>query len=203
MSMVAAQYADEGERSKVMGFVLGSIALGVLVGYPIGSILYDIEGKMAPFLLISSLILIPLTVLAMALVGISVILLPTASTMGQLVIPHLGMGLGIGIADAALVPLLASLVDQDGNYGPVYSIQQVAVSLAYSLGPIVGSELVRMIGFQWVMRIVGLINLAYCPLLIYLAITRKHTLLGQDVKEYSSINKTSHDYERFQDDDDL
>lgn len=73
-------------------------------------------------------------VLAMALVGISVILLPTASTMGQLVIPHLGMGLGIGIADAALVPLLASLVDQDGNYGPVYSIQQVAVSLAYSLG---------------------------------------------------------------------
>ncbi|CAG5075092.1 Similar to Slc18a2: Synaptic vesicular amine transporter (Rattus norvegicus) [Cotesia congregata] len=302
MSMVAAQYADEGERSKVMGFVLGSIALGVLVGYPIGSILYDIEGKMAPFLLISSLILIPLSlqiflwdtetnskiqktesntswiklllqgkiliiagailcstspmailepclpiwlqtnikpkkwqlgmvfipdsvgyllgtncfgmtayrygrcktaVLAMALVGISVILLPTASTMGQLVIPHLGMGLGIGIADAALVPLLASLVDQDGNYGPVYSIQQVAVSLAYSLGPIVGSELVRMIGFQWVMRIVGLINLAYCPLLIYLAITRKHTLLGQDVKEYSSINKTSHDYERFQDDDDL
>lgn len=61
MSMVAAQYADEGERSKVMGFVLGSIALGVLVGYPIGSILYDIEGKMAPFLLISSLILIPLS----------------------------------------------------------------------------------------------------------------------------------------------
>jgi len=44
------------------------------------------------------------------------------------------MGLGIGVADAALVPLLASLVDRNGNYGPVYSIQQVAVSLAYSLG---------------------------------------------------------------------
>lgn len=44
------------------------------------------------------------------------------------------MGLGIGVADAALVPLLASLVDRNGNYGPVYSIQQVAVSLAYFLG---------------------------------------------------------------------
>lgn len=61
MSMVAAQYPEEEERSRIMGFVLGAIALGVLVGYPIGSILYDIEGKMAPFLLISSLILIPLS----------------------------------------------------------------------------------------------------------------------------------------------
>ena len=73
-------------------------------------------------------------VVAMCLVGVSLILLPSATTMSQLIIPHLGMGLGIGVADAALVPLLASLVDQDGNYGPVYSIQQVAVSLAYSLG---------------------------------------------------------------------
>lgn len=46
------------------------------------------------------------------------------------------MGLGIGVADAALVPLLASLVDRNGNYGLVYSIQQVAVSLAYSLGKV-------------------------------------------------------------------
>lgn len=73
-------------------------------------------------------------ILAMCLVGVSLILLPSATTMSQLIIPHLGMGLGIGVADAALVPLLASLVDQDGNYGPVYSIQQAAVSLAYSLG---------------------------------------------------------------------
>lgn len=73
-------------------------------------------------------------ILAMLLVGITAILIPSAMTMSQLIFPHFGMGLGIGIADAALVPLLASLVDQNGNYGPVYSIQQVAVSLAYFLG---------------------------------------------------------------------
>lgn len=75
-----------------------------------------------------------IAVLAMLLVGISAILIPSSRTMSQLIVPHMGMGLGIGVADAALVPLLASLVDQNGNYGPVYSIQQVAVSLAYSLG---------------------------------------------------------------------
>lgn len=73
-------------------------------------------------------------ILAILLVGISAVLVPSAATMSQLVIPHLGIGLGIGIADAALVPLLATLVDQEDGYGPVYSLQQVAVSLAYSLG---------------------------------------------------------------------
>lgn len=58
MSLVASQYPEEDQRSKIMGFVLGSIALGVLLGYPIGSILYDLEGKMAPFLLVSCLIVI-------------------------------------------------------------------------------------------------------------------------------------------------
>ena len=70
----------------------------------------------------------------MVAVGISATLVPAATTMSQLIVPHFGMGLGIGVADAALVPLLASMVDQSGNYGLVYSIQQAAVSLAYSLG---------------------------------------------------------------------
>lgn len=58
MSLVASQYTEEDKRSKIMGFVLGSIALGVLVGYPIGSVLYDLEGKMAPFLLVSCFIVV-------------------------------------------------------------------------------------------------------------------------------------------------
>lgn len=58
MSLVAFQYPEEEQRSKVMGFVLGSIALGVLAGYPVGSVLYDLEGKMAPFLLVAALIVL-------------------------------------------------------------------------------------------------------------------------------------------------
>ncbi|XP_033220301.1 synaptic vesicular amine transporter [Belonocnema kinseyi] len=299
MSLLASQYPEEDKRSKIMGFVLGSIALGVLLGYPMGSVLYDFEGKMAPFLLVASFIVISISlqiftldfetviqkseengswmtllsdyriliisgaiwcstspmailepclpiwlkshikaekwqlgtvfipdsvgyligtnffgliayrygrcktaVLAMVLVGVSATLVPTATTVSQLIIPHLGMGLGIGVADAALVPLLASLVDQSGNYGLVYSIQQAAVSLAYSVGPIIGGELVRSIGFNWVMRIVGLTNLAYCTLLIYVAVEQKKPLSQEEKKDYNSIQMTVSKYERFCDSDD-
>lgn len=84
-------------------------------------------------------------VLAMLLVGLSAAAIPVASSMSQLIVPHLGLGLGIGVADAALVPLLASFVDQTGGYGPVYSIQQIAVSLAYSLGEFWGRFVRRCI----------------------------------------------------------
>lgn len=75
--------------------------------------------------------------------------IPSAITVSQLLLPHFGLGLGIGIIDAALVPLLATFVDatlaqeeQDGtgsgnsmsSYGTVYAIQQTSVSLAYCLG---------------------------------------------------------------------
>ncbi|XP_011697498.1 PREDICTED: synaptic vesicular amine transporter-like [Wasmannia auropunctata] len=299
MSLVASQYSEEDERSKIMGFVLGSIALGVLLGYPIGSVLYDLEGKMAPFLLVSSLIVVliclqilkldvqtniepneqqttwlhllsnphiliisgaiwcstspmailepclpiwlrthikpkkwqlgtvfipdsvgyligtnffgviayrygrsKVAILAIFVVGVSAILIPLANTMSQLIFPHLGMGLGIGVADAALVPLLASLVDRNGNYGPVYSIQQVAVSLAYSLGPITGGEMVKAIGFPWVMRVVGIVNIAYCPLLIYLTLERKKLLAKKEgKKDYDTFQKSVTPYERFHDSD--
>ncbi|XP_072759206.1 synaptic vesicular amine transporter [Anoplolepis gracilipes] len=300
MSLVASQYSKEDERSKIMGFVLGSIALGVLLGYPIGSVLYDLEGKMAPFLLVSCFIVViiclqilmldvqiaaepneqqrawmyllsnphiliisgaiwcstspiailepclpiwlqthirpkkwqlgtvfipdsvgyligtnffgviayrygrsKVAILAVFVVGVSAILIPSANTMSQLIFPHLAMGLGIGVADAALVPLLASLVDRNGNYGPVYSIQQVAVSLAYSLGPIVGSEMVKAIGFPWVMRVVGIVNIAYCPLLIYLTLKRRKLLSKkEEKKDYDTFQKSIVSYERFHDSDD-
>ncbi|XP_020294786.1 synaptic vesicular amine transporter [Pseudomyrmex gracilis] len=300
MSLVASHYAEEDERSKIMGFVLGSIALGVLLGYPIGSVLYDLEGKMAPFLLVSCLIVVVIclqiltfniqtnaepseeqntwthllsnihiliifgaiwcstspmailepclpiwlrthikpkkwqlgtvfipdslgyligtnffgvvayrygrskvAILAMFVVGVSAILIPSANAMSQLIFPHFGMGLGIGVADAALVPLLASLVDHNGNYGPVYSIQQVAVSLAYSLGPIIGGEMVKAVGFPWVMRIVGIVNIAYCPVLIYLTLERRKLLAQKEQKkDYDTFQKSAAPYERFHDSDD-
>lgn len=44
--------------------------------------------------------------------------------------------MGVGTVDAALMPLLAALVDtrHGGAYGAVYSIAQAAVALAYFLG---------------------------------------------------------------------
>lgn len=58
MCLVAEQFPNDLVRSRVMGIVLGSMALGVLLGYPFGSLLYDFVGKMAPFLIISVAVLL-------------------------------------------------------------------------------------------------------------------------------------------------
>lgn len=65
--------------------------------------------------------------------------------MAHLTLPHFGIGFGIGAVDASLVPLLATLADQqhskagdnDGrhpSYGGTFALGQTAVSLAYCLG---------------------------------------------------------------------
>lgn len=69
-------------------------------------------------------------------------------------------------------------------------------------GPIIGGELVRSIGFQWVMRIVGLANLAYCPLLIYIALEQKKLITQHEKKDYNSIQMPVAKYQRFYDSDD-
>ncbi|XP_019561722.2 synaptic vesicular amine transporter [Aedes albopictus] len=281
MSLVAQLYTEPDKRSRIMGTILGSIAVGVLIGYPFGGIAYDIVGKAAPFhiltvlclmvlvvqlacldfscrsqtssvvldeghskwipLLTDRLILviigaiwistsamsilepclplwmisvlhpkkwqlgtvfipdsvgywigtnffggvayrfgqIKIAILSLAVVGVSCIVIPSATTVLGLLLPHFSLGLGIGVLDAALVPLLATIVDSQcendndsdicessPNYGAVYAIQQIAVSLAYSLAPILGGELVPWIGFPWLMRLMGLLNLAYGPFLV-------------------------------------
>lgn len=87
-----------------------------------------------------------MSVLAIMIVGISCFVIPEAKTVSSLIIPHFGLGLGIGVLDTSLVPYLARLADsitinnEDStddpvsNYGSVYAIQQTAVSLAYSVG---------------------------------------------------------------------
>ncbi|KAH8419181.1 hypothetical protein KR222_009246, partial [Zaprionus bogoriensis] len=280
MSLVAQHYPEEARRSKVMGIILGSIALGVLLGYPFGSILYDLVGKSAPFIILSTVIFLNLglqlltmdlsvhpevivvkqetkwralmeckmilaivvaiwlststmailepclpiwliqylqpnkwqlgtvfipdsvgyfvgtncfgsiayqygqlkiSCISLILVGTASILIPSATTVAQLLIPHFALGLGIGVIDAALVPLLANFVDatlaQEDNgegsssmssYGTVYAIQQTSVSLAYCLAPLIGGELAQTFGFALLMRIVGIFNIVYGPILIYL-----------------------------------
>lgn len=60
MSLIAHLYQEDRERSKIMGVILGSIALGVLFGYPLGGFLYDFVSESAPFIIISAFLFIDL-----------------------------------------------------------------------------------------------------------------------------------------------
>ncbi|XP_058045194.1 synaptic vesicular amine transporter isoform X3 [Ahaetulla prasina] len=57
MGMLASVYTDDEERGNAMGIALGGLALGVLVGPPFGSVLYEFVGKAAPFLVLAALTL--------------------------------------------------------------------------------------------------------------------------------------------------
>ena len=48
---------------------------------------------------------------AMFMVGVCAVLVTFATSMYDLILPHFGLGLGIGLVDSALMPLLARLVD--------------------------------------------------------------------------------------------
>lgn len=102
-------------------------------------------------------------------------------------IPHFGIGLGIGVLDAALVPYLSSRIDSKysgggcysdcssndafpSSYGTVYAIQQMAVSLAYSASPLLASEVVKFIGFPGLMFSIGVLNVVYAVLFYYFTV---------------------------------
>ncbi|KAK9890625.1 hypothetical protein WA026_011985 [Henosepilachna vigintioctopunctata] len=108
--------------------------------------------------------------IAMVIGGLSACAIPMVTQISELFLPHFGIGVSVGVVDAILVPYMATIIDEKGctKYGPVYALQQVAVSLAYFVGPLIGGELVYLIGFAWLMRIVGLVNIGFCPLLVEL-----------------------------------
>uniref|UniRef100_A0A8D0DBN9 Solute carrier family 18 member 2 n=1 Tax=Sander lucioperca TaxID=283035 RepID=A0A8D0DBN9_SANLU len=57
MGMLASVYTDDEERGHAIGIALGGLALGVLVGPPFGSVMYEFVGMTAPFLILAFLAL--------------------------------------------------------------------------------------------------------------------------------------------------
>ncbi|XP_069773843.1 chromaffin granule amine transporter-like isoform X2 [Narcine bancroftii] len=55
LGMLASKYTDDHERGKAIGIVLGGVALGVLIGAPFGSVMYQFVGKSSPFLTLAAL----------------------------------------------------------------------------------------------------------------------------------------------------
>ena len=85
----------------------------------------------------------------------------------------------------------------------MFIVSWISMKRMFVQGPIAGGEMVKTIGFQWVMRIIGLMNVGYCPFLIYLSLERRKLLTQQDEKrDYETFQKSVARYERFRDSDD-
>lgn len=267
MGMLASVYTDDEERGHAIGIALGGLAMGVLVGPPFGSVLYEFVGKTAPFLILAFLALFdgalqlfvlqptkvepesqkgtplltlmkdPYIIIAagaicfgnmgiammeptlpiwmmetmcarkwqlgvaflpasisyligtnifgtlahrmgrwlcaligMVLVGFSVICVPFARDIYGLIIPNFGVGFAIGMVDSSMMPIMGYLVDlrHVSVYGSVYAIADVAFCMGFALGPSIGGSIAESIGFPWLMTIIGLVDVLFAPLCMFL-----------------------------------
>ncbi|XP_034070914.1 synaptic vesicular amine transporter isoform X1 [Gymnodraco acuticeps] len=296
MGMLASVYTDDEERSRAIGIALGGLAMGVLIGPPFGSVMYEFVGKTAPFLILASLALfdgalqlfvlqpckvapesqkgtslltlmkdpyiliaagaicfgnmaiammeptlpiwmmetmcskkwqlgvafLPASVsyligtyifgilalkmgrwlcalIGITVVGISVICVSFAKNIYGLILPNFGIGFAIGksakfritklqssilpalcvrpllwcvtgMVDSSMMPIMGYLVDlrHVSVYGSVYAIADVAFCMGFALGPSIGGVLSESIGFPWMMIIIGIVDILYAPLCIFL-----------------------------------
>ncbi|XP_033375286.1 chromaffin granule amine transporter [Parus major] len=58
LGLLASVYPEDSARGSAMGIALGGLALGVLIGAPFGSIMYEFVGKASPFLVLAFLALL-------------------------------------------------------------------------------------------------------------------------------------------------
>ncbi|XP_051937057.1 synaptic vesicular amine transporter [Hippocampus zosterae] len=267
MGMLASVYTDDEERGHAIGIALGGLAMGVLVGPPFGSVMYEFVGKTAPFLILAFLALFdgalqlfilkptrvepesqkgtplltllrdPYIIIAagaicfgnmaiamleptlpiwmmetmcsrkwqlgvaflpasisyligtyifgtlahkmgrwlcaligMVMVGICVIGVPFARSIYGLIIPNFGVGFAIGMVDSSMMPIMGYLVDlrHVSVYGSVYAIADVAFCMGFALGPSIGGSIAESIGFPWLMTIIGIVDILYAPLCLFL-----------------------------------
>ena len=71
--------------------------------------------------------------------------LPEATSILGLALPHFMLGLGIGIIDSALMPLLATLIDEEEHgkaYGSVYAIGGRSQTMLTRFCPLLNNYLV-------------------------------------------------------------
>ncbi|XP_037322428.1 synaptic vesicular amine transporter [Pungitius pungitius] len=267
MGMLASVYTDDEERGHAIGIALGGLAMGVLVGPPFGSVMYEFVGKTAPFLILAFLALFdgalqlivlqptkvepesqkgtplltlmkdPYIIIAagaicfgnmaiamleptlpiwmmetmcarkwqlgvaflpasisyligtyifgtlahkmgrwlcaligITVVGISVICVPLAKDIYGLIVPNFGVGFAIGMVDSSMMPIMGYLVDlrHVSVYGSVYAIADVAFCMGFALGPSIGGAIAESIGFPWLMTIIGIVDISFAPLCLFL-----------------------------------
>uniref|UniRef100_A0A8C7XEG0 Solute carrier family 18 member 2 n=1 Tax=Oryzias sinensis TaxID=183150 RepID=A0A8C7XEG0_9TELE len=108
--------------------------------------------------------------IGMVLVGFSVICVPFAKDIYGLILPNFGVGFAIGMVDSSMMPIMGYLVDlrHISVYGSVYAIADVAFCMGFALGPSIGGSIAENIGFPWLMTIIGIVDIFFAPLCIFL-----------------------------------
>ncbi|CAJ1075656.1 synaptic vesicular amine transporter-like [Xyrichtys novacula] len=106
----------------------------------------------------------------MIVAGITTITFQFSQNIYHLLVLNAFIGFSVGSVDSSIMPLMGNLVDLRYRpvYGTVYAIADVAICIGFSIGPAVTGPIVALIGFPWLMTIVGAVNMVFAPLCIFL-----------------------------------
>ncbi|XP_033643940.1 probable vesicular acetylcholine transporter-B isoform X2 [Asterias rubens] len=108
--------------------------------------------------------------IGLVVIGLCTFIVPACETFGVLIIPLCGICYGVALVDTSLLPTLGFLVDVRyvSVYGSVYAIADISYCLAYAIGPILAGQIVQSLGFTNLNVFIGVLNIAYAPVLIVL-----------------------------------
>ena len=69
-----------------------------------------------------------------------------------------------------MMPELGHIVDlrHSSVYGSVYAIGDVAFCVGFAIGPALSGELVKNIGFPWMLYIMAILCFCYAPMTLFL-----------------------------------
>ncbi|KAK4467917.1 hypothetical protein MN116_008526 [Schistosoma mekongi] len=101
--------------------------------------------------------------------------IPFAKRMEHLIAPMFGIGFAIGMVDSSMMPIMGYLVDlrHTAVYGSVYAIADVGFCIGFVIGPVMGTSLVKAVGFQWMIWIIAIVCFLYAPLTLFLRKVQK------------------------------
>ncbi|XP_003741757.3 synaptic vesicular amine transporter [Galendromus occidentalis] len=140
----------------------GAVFLPASISYLIGTNLFGPLGhKLGRWLS---------TMVGLIIIGLSLLCIPMAKNVNQLILPQAGIGFAIGMVDSSMMPMLGYLVDirHTSVYGSVYAIGDAAFCMGFVLGPLISSSVVKTFGFKTLVYLTGVVCICYAPLLMML-----------------------------------
>ncbi|XP_066266545.1 synaptic vesicular amine transporter-like isoform X2 [Branchiostoma lanceolatum] len=97
--------------------------------------------------------------------GVFTITLPLCKNLPQMLVPYFIVGLSRGITSTTLITEIGYLADirHGSRYGTAYAIAENAICLGIAVGLASSGTLLNALGFPWMMRTAGLLNVLLSP----------------------------------------
>ncbi|XP_070499948.1 synaptic vesicular amine transporter isoform X2 [Chironomus tepperi] len=182
MGMLADRYTDDKERGNAMGFALGGLALGVLIGPPFGGFMYEFVGKTAPFLVLSFLALGDgMLQLFMLQPSVAHSESEAPSLKALIMDPYILIAAGaITFANMGIAMLEPSLPIWMMDHMDASRWEQGVTFLPASISYLIGTNLFGPLGHRigrWRAALIGLVIIGACLIAIPSATSMYHLIL--------------------------